>query len=803
MSKRIKHFYDFGLYRIDVGDRFLYRAGELVPLSPKLFDTLLVLVEHSGRVLEKDELMQLVWPETAVEESNLTQNISQLRKLLGEGNPEARLIETIPRRGYRFVAEVTEVREGGDLDPWTSKSSLASVSLASGGVVVPIPVKDRSRQLAAQPVLQLVESPAVLPSPGIDSIETSPIDQVEVESQVAEVSVDPLAARTEISRRAIGSFIAMVMVTVLGGVWWIYRQQAVEKSDPDSRPVEVVRLTSNGQVQFSAISPDGRYLTYSIDDHGLQSLWVQNVASPQSIVIVPPAKVRYVGLTFSTDGNFVYYTQHKVPEEVTEHSWLPISSAQTDQGALFEIPVLGGTPRLIVDRISSRVGFSPDGRHMAFIRSQPESKATSIVIAQADGQNARSVLTRQENEFVSYAAPAWSPDGTSLAFVVGGYEATGFFTQLMVMNIKTGETQDATLREWGNVEQAVWNQDGQSLLFTGTARHSSQSDQLWQLSWPEKKLRQITTDFSIYQSLSLATQTPALVMTQTSRVCTLSLYASSDLNQSERQLFSGFMPPVSEHIGLSWTPDGKILYGSHQSGNFDIWKMNSDGTGPVQLTANPAHDLEPVMSRDGHWIVFQSKRSGPSNIWRMEASGSNLQQLTHGNGEYAPNFSPDSRWVVYFTFLNGKPAIGKVSVDGGDPVFLAVGKATRPVISPDGKWIACYYRESLDQPLRLAILDFEQGAPVKIFQDVSLPDPAKIQWSADSKSLFFGRTERGMTNLWKLPIEGSLPQPVTKFKNEMIYRFSWSPDEKWLALERGTTISDVVLMRNFSINKGF
>lgn len=802
MSKRIKHFYDFGLYRIDVGERFLYRAGELVPLSPKLFDTLLVLVEHSGRVLEKDELMQLVWPETAVEESNLTQNISQLRKLLGEGNPEVRLIETIPRRGYRFVAEVTEVREGGDLDPWASKSSLASVSLTSGGIVVPIPVKDRSRQLATQPILQLVESPAVLAVPDSDPAPDSTIDQMDVASQVAGGAVVSPPARTEISRWAIGSLIAMVMVTVLGGAWWVYRQQAAKKSDPDAHTVEVIRLTSNGQVQCSAISPDGRYITYSVDDHGLQSLWIQNIASPQSIVIVPPAKVRYVGLTFSTDGNFVYYTQYKVPEEVTEHSWLPISNAQTDQGALFEIPVLGGTPRLIVDRISSRVGFSPDGRHMAFIRSQPESKATSVVIAQVDGQNARSVLIRQENEFVSYAAPAWSPDGTSLAFVVGGYEPAGFFTQLMVMKIETGETQEATVREWGNMEQVAWNQDGQSLLLTGTARHSSQSDQLWQLSWPGRKLRQITTDFSIYQSLSLATETPALVMTQTSRVCTLGVYASSDLNQPERQLFSGFMPPVSEHIGLSWTPDGKILYGSHQSGNFDIWKMNSDGTGQVQLTANPSHDLEPVMSRDSHWIVFQSKRSGPSNIWRMEASGSNPRQLTHGNGEYAPNFSPDGRWVVYFTFLNGKPAIGKVSIDGGEPVFLAVGKATRPIISPDGKWIACYYRESLDAPLRLAILDFEHGTPVKVFKELPLPDPAKIQWSADSQSLFFGRTERGMTNLWKLPIEGTLPQPVTKFKNEMIYRFSWSPDEKWLALEHGATISDVVLMRNFSINKG-
>ena len=103
-----KRFYEFGLFRIDVAERVLFREGLAVSLTPKAFDTLLALVETPGRILEKDELMKRVWPDTIVEENNLTQNISSLRKALGQNTDERTYIETIPRRGYRFVATVRE-----------------------------------------------------------------------------------------------------------------------------------------------------------------------------------------------------------------------------------------------------------------------------------------------------------------------------------------------------------------------------------------------------------------------------------------------------------------------------------------------------------------------------------------------------------------------------------------------------------------------------------------------------------------------------------------------------------------------
>src|SRR6266576_5596770 len=104
--------YEFGPFRVDARERQLLRNGEVVPLRPKVFDILLVLVQNSGHILSKDEVMKLVWSDTAVEEGNIARNISALRSVLGERPRDHRYIETIPWRGYRFVASVKEVREG-------------------------------------------------------------------------------------------------------------------------------------------------------------------------------------------------------------------------------------------------------------------------------------------------------------------------------------------------------------------------------------------------------------------------------------------------------------------------------------------------------------------------------------------------------------------------------------------------------------------------------------------------------------------------------------------------------------------
>ncbi|HEX7295449.1 MAG TPA: transcriptional regulator, partial [Pyrinomonadaceae bacterium] len=109
MSVVIHHFYRFGEFTLDADQKVLLRQGKPLLLPPKVLETLLTLVQHSGRIVEKQELMKRIWPETFVEESNLTYSIGQLRKTLGDDARHPCYIETIPKRGYRFIGNAEEV----------------------------------------------------------------------------------------------------------------------------------------------------------------------------------------------------------------------------------------------------------------------------------------------------------------------------------------------------------------------------------------------------------------------------------------------------------------------------------------------------------------------------------------------------------------------------------------------------------------------------------------------------------------------------------------------------------------------
>lgn len=142
MGEQERNFYEFGRFRLDAAERVLLRDRELVPLTPKVFDILLALVEHGGHIVEKDDLMKRVWPDSFVEEGNLTQNVSLLRKALGENSGGSPFIETVARRGYRFVATITEGRADGNGHPAiTNVREIISVEMATASMIAAEPIK--------------------------------------------------------------------------------------------------------------------------------------------------------------------------------------------------------------------------------------------------------------------------------------------------------------------------------------------------------------------------------------------------------------------------------------------------------------------------------------------------------------------------------------------------------------------------------------------------------------------------------------------------------------------------------------
>src|SRR5512143_315475 len=132
MSLCIEHFYRFGDFTLDVDQRILLRKGRPRPLAPKVFDTLVILVEKKGRIVAKDELMRRLWPDTFVEEANLTFNVQQLRKALGDNARKPIYIETVTRRGYRFISTVEEIPNDSAENQTTDRSRIADSGGAAG-----------------------------------------------------------------------------------------------------------------------------------------------------------------------------------------------------------------------------------------------------------------------------------------------------------------------------------------------------------------------------------------------------------------------------------------------------------------------------------------------------------------------------------------------------------------------------------------------------------------------------------------------------------------------------------------------
>jgi len=181
-------------------------------------------------------------------------------------------------------------------------------------------------------------------------------------------------------------------------------------------------------------------------------------------------------------------------------------------------------------------------------------------------------------------------------------------------------------------------------------------------------------------------------------------------------------------------------------------------------------------------------------LWITDNDGGNTRKLTSGNRDISPNCSPDGQWVYYTATDTDRQRLAKVSIQGGNPIQLTEYSSARPVVSPDGKQIACGYIDEKEKPLRwkLAIVPADGGPPIRVF-DV-LPFDTVYQWTSDQRALILNKTRNGVTNIWSQPVDGGPPKQLTDFKSDLIFRFDWSRTGKPLLIARGNISSDVVMI---------
>jgi serine/threonine protein kinase len=539
--------------------------------------------------------------------------------------------------------------------------------------------------------------------------------------------------------------------------------------------MRVSRFTTTGKATRAAISPDGKYVVYALTDAGKQSLWVRQVATTSNVEIVPPTDVVIRGLTFSIDGNFIYY--------VVQEGNLPIQ-------VLYQAPVLGGQPRKVISNIDSPITFSPDGSQYAFIRRNRGRGEDALIIAQTSDGTERQLSTRKDNDFYWISGCAWSPDAKMIACPAGS-NTGGRYMNVVEVRVSDGLEQPISANRWSNVGRVVWLRDG-SLVITATAPGSTLA-QVWHLSYPDGQPRTITNDLNDYRDLSLTADSHALVTVQSESHVNIWLAPHGETTRA-RQVTSG-VGQYNGVRGLTWMPDGRIVYVSRMSGSQDIWLMKADGTGQKQLTTGETRaDVYPSVAPDGR-IVFVSTKTGNSNLYRLDPNTGDMQSLTGGSSEEFPDVSPDGKWVVFTETGSNKFTLWRVPLGGGNLVQLTDHLSQWPVVSPDGKWIACWYRDDPAKPWYPAIIPFDGGAPVKTF---TLPASAQsaipLRWMPDGSGLCYVDHRDGVSNIWIQPVEGASPRPLTNFTSDVIFWFAWSPKGDQLAISRGNTTSDVVLL---------
>lgn len=761
--------FEFGDFCLETKEKILSRHGKPISLTPKALQLLLILVENHGRIVEKETLMQKIWADSFVEESNLTFTVSLLRKTLGD-KPDSRFIETVPKRGYRFIAEVRR----NAIENENLRVESESNGNRTSPVIFPQPIIKREKPRSGT-VVALAdwrhETNKAEQESAVSATETAN-NQL---SQPEAFLPNPFAEnKSGIYLYILAGFLGVAAIVGFGYGFYLLNGES-EKTSDDSRQT-ATRLTASGSVRFAVAAPDGKSVAYVQEENERQSFWLKNIATGSNVQIpLPEDTVRVNSLVFSPDGNHLYYDTKDV---------------------LYKIPVFGGAPQKILENYNGNVqknaiSFSPDGKQFAFIRNSSEDLNSAVlVIADANGGSERVLAeSRRPENFLRSAA--WSPDGKKIA--CAAMTAAGI-QQIVAVNVSDGMVSPVSSLDWDAVLQIVWRADGNGFFVVAQDDDATFLSQIWSVSYPYGEARNITNDSNDYQNISLTADKEALVAVRAEQDAHLWV-ASADGANRAKKLTAGFQK-FDGVAGINWTADGKIIYESAPGGKSEVWRVEIDGRDLKQLT-----DKGGMMSAspDGKFLVYQSEDAAGTGLFRQNWSDGEIIRLTNG-ADIDPAFSPDGKWIV-FTRYADDAALWKVSIDGGEAVKLTnfAGYALYPTVSPDGKYIA-FYRQSADNAPPFWVIGFEDGKIVKTFAGfVGIRQgngKITLQWTADGQALDYAVHRNGVSNLWRQSLDGSPPVQLTNFETELIFNFAASPDGKQYALSRGTFERDAVLISN-------
>jgi Tol biopolymer transport system component/DNA-binding winged helix-turn-helix (wHTH) protein len=719
----------FGRFELDATSGELRKSGILLKLQPQPFRVLLLLIERAGQVVTRDEIQRHLWTDSTFVDFDhgINFSIGQIRGALADTAEKPRYIETLPKRGYRFIGVVEQ-------------SSILKQSAT--------PEADLDARY--QSTKEVLVYPRPLGSAGVES-----------PSRPARPGTSPRWTPV------IWGYAAVIVLAgmALGVYFW-----GSHRAELNLEGMHIARLTESGNAEEVAISPNGQYVVYVLREGEQRGLNVRQVATGSDVQILPPAVVELRGLTFSPDGNYIFF--------------LRTGKENFSVDFLYQMPVLGGTPRKLIRDIDTPVSFSPDGTQFAFVRIGPTER-TNLMVANADGSGERILA---HGPWLSLQAPGWSPDGKTIA--LSGNDFPGE-NHLWAVSPVDG-SMNLIYSTQSVIGRALWLPDGSGLLAAITEPARGEQGQLWYISYPGGKSKRLTNDLTDYALgvLDLTRDGKSLVTLENTISSDLWVVPGGDASHA-RQITSG----RTAVRFISAGPERTVVF-ANQKG--DLYSIHDDGSALALLNPNMHDNGNPSACQDGRHIVFQSTLGGKRDIWRMDADGSHVTQLTQSGNAVSPMCSPDSRWVQYFDLDHMKN--WRVPIRGGMPTQVDIKNlaAVAKSYAPDGKLIAYdAYSPEGDAPNQIAVIPATGGEPIYRFPLRADTAFERLRWSPDGSGLDYFLTNKGVGNIWRQPVPKGLPRQVTNFTSGQIFSFDWSLDGRQLYVARGSISSDIVLITNF------
>jgi serine/threonine protein kinase len=534
------------------------------------------------------------------------------------------------------------------------------------------------------------------------------------------------------------------------------------------------QLTFNGRTTLASISPDGKYLTYAVGQPDeQQAMYIKQLDSPTEEVKIPPREVSYRGLTFSPDNQTLYEVERD----------------NSSIGRLYAVPLIGQRASVpILAHIDGPVSFSPEGDRFTYVDVQDGPQ--KLIVTRRDGQRSRVLLALRG--VVMLLRPAWSPDGKRIAVMLFQERSQNAGEAILDLVDMQGKEHRRVMPGWERVGHLRWTPDGKSILTDASTHADPNTPQIHQVAVQTGVDRVLTNDLAQYRDISLSANGSSIIAIKTDSRAVVWISLANDLNHGETVPASAERDP-----SLEWVDGEHLLMDSRRSGSPNLALLDVQSRLYLPLTDEPHTEQSGVLvpRTHGRSVVFASDRSGEFHIWRFDADANRMQQLTFGRSyDERPSLSADGKWVVYTSWGQNGCHLMKAPVSGGTSIPLASYTARDPEISPDGRRIACYLRDPASGKWSVAIIPSDGShAPPQLLPSAGTP----FRWSPDGRSLIASRTNvNGVSNLWRIPLDGAPPVQLTGFEEQSIAAFALSPGNDRLACLRVTTGSDVALFKN-------